>query len=86
MASRAQANEEIIQKYDFLPQDGGDRKYVERMVPGYTGRVPRLESNQASCGFGLKNLIQLQTSGEFLSPVIFIDLYFAYCAQRNKKN
>lgn len=25
----------------FLPPDGGDRKYVEKMVPGYTGFVPQ---------------------------------------------
>ena len=32
-------DEDVIKKYEFLPQEGGDRKYVEKMVPGYTGIV-----------------------------------------------
>jgi len=35
---RAKAeDEDVIRKYEFLPQEGSDRKYVEKMIPGYTG-------------------------------------------------
>ena len=37
LVSRTQTENNTIKRYDFLPQEGADRKYVEKMVPGYTG-------------------------------------------------